>query len=225
MISRITGLILRPAATFAEIVREPHFLAPWLLASLLFAAPMIAAIHRIGAPRLFGSATAILQTQPDLSEQSPEAVAEAMALLFQFVIVLTPIVGIPLTAVCVIPMVRAMHGRAGFRPLLAVTAWATLLPAMGMCLTAAVVLLLRDPAKLSLDSFAPLNLGVLIPARVSPLLHNLGSTLEFFSAWSVYLLSEGIAAAAGIGVRRVFLALALPLLVLAWLIAAAAAML
>jgi hypothetical protein len=94
-----------------------------------------------------------------------------------------------------------------------------------MCLTGALVLAIRDPAKLSLDSLMPFDLGVLIPARISPLLHNIASTLEFFSAWSVYLLSEGIAAAAGISFRRVFLTLALPLLGFSWIFAAIASML
>jgi hypothetical protein len=108
---------------------------------------------------------------------------------------------------------------------MAVTAWAALPPAIGMFLTVMVVLAVRDPAKLSLGSMTPFDLGVLIPARISPLLHNIASTMEFFSAWSVYLLLEGIAAAAGVSFRRAFLWLALPLIAFAWIVAAAFSML
>jgi hypothetical protein len=106
-----------------------------------------------------------------------------------------------------------------------VTAWAALPPAVGMCLTGLLVLAVRDPAKLTLDSLMPFDLGMLIPAGISPLLHNIASTMEFFSAWSVYLLSEGIAAAAGLSFRRVFLSLALPLLGFCWIVAAVVTML
>ena len=221
MIARLTGVTIHPAATFAEIAREPTFLAPWLLASLLFAVPMIAAVQRIGPARLFSTAASLARLQPELADYPAEDLAAAIALLFQIVVVFAPVVAIPTTAVCLMPFARG----ASARQLIAVAAWAALPPAVGMGLTAMLVLVFRDPARLSLESLAPLNLGVLIPASFSRVAHNLAATLEFFSAWSVYLLSEGIAAATGMGLRRALLVLALPLLILAWLIAGAAAML
>jgi hypothetical protein len=213
MIGRIAGLTLRPAATFVEIARAPEFLAAWLVSSVLFAAPMLVAAHRIGMIRLLGNAEGL------------EDFADAIALLFQFLVIVTPLVTIPLTAVCLIPMVKAMRGTAPLRPLLAVTAYAALPPALGICITALLVMVVRDPAKLSLESLAPLNLGLLIPAKLSGVLHNIASTIELFSAWSIVLLSHGVATASGLSFWRVFLALAVPLILFAWALALLAAML
>ncbi len=220
MIDRFKSLIVHPESAFIEIAREQRFLLPWLLASLFLAAPMIAAVQRIGPVRMFGSMLALVETNPDLADQPAEVLAGALARLFEFFVILVPFAAIPLTAVAVIPMFPFLGGKAAWRPLMAVTAWAALPPAVGMCLTVAVVLAVRDPTKLSLDSLTPLNLGVLIPARVSPLLHNVASTMEFFSAWSLYLLCEGIAAATKASFRRVFFWLALPLLGFVWIVAA-----
>jgi hypothetical protein len=225
MVDRLKGLIVHPEATFLVIAREQQFLLPWLLASALLAAPMIAAVHRIGPVRMFGSMVALVEVNPDLADQPAEVLAGGFTRLFEAFVIIVPLVAVPLTAVCLIPMVRFLRGKSSLRPLMAVTAWAALPPAVGMCLTAAVVLVVRDPAQLSLDSLMPFDLGVLIPARISPLLHNIASTLEFFSAWSVYLLCEGIAAAAGTSFRRVFLWLAFPLLAFVWIVAAVFSML
>jgi len=217
MFDRITGLTLHPAATFAEIVRAPRFLEacllPTLLSTVLFALPMLFAAHRAGMVRLLGNA------------QGLEDFVDAIALLFQILVILTPLIAIPLTAVCLIPMLRAMRGAAPFRPLLAVTAYATLPPAVGIFVTAFVVMLLRAPANLTLESLDPLNLGLIIPATFSAALHNIASTIELFSAWSVVLLSHGVAAASGLSFWRIFLAISVPLILFAWTLAALAAML
>jgi hypothetical protein len=225
MIDRLKGLIVHPDITFREIAREPHFLLPWLLSSALLALPMIAAVHRIGPVRLFGPMVALVEINPDLADQPVEVLYGAVTRLFEIIVVVTPFVAIPLTAVSILPMLPILRGKAGFRPLMAVTAWAALPPAMGMFVTTMMVLAVSDPTKLTLGSLTPFDLGVLIPARISPLLHNILSTVEFFSAWSVYLLLEGIAAAAGVGFRRAFLWLALPLIAFTWIVAAVLSML
>jgi hypothetical protein len=212
MIRRIVGLTRHPSDTFREIVREPRFLTPWLLSCAFFVTPMLVAVHRIGITRLLGNLKEL------------EGFEDSVTLLFQFLVVATPIIAIPATALCLIPMIAAMGSTAKLRPLLAVTSYATLLPAAGVCV-AAFFVLLRDPAKLSLESLAPFNLGVLVPATFNSVLHNIASTIELFSAWSVLLLSHGVAAASGLAFRRVFLALALPLILVAWVLAALAAVL
>ena len=65
---------------------------------------------------------------------------------------------------------------------------------------------------------------MLVPERFA-LAHNIASTLELWSAWSVYLLSHGIAAAGGVSFRRIFLQIALPLIFVAWTLAAIMAVL
>ena len=217
MFDRIVGLTLHPAATFTEIARDPEFLSacllPTLLSAVLFATPMLVAAHRAGMGRLLGGV------------QGLEDFVDAITLLFQILVILTPLIAIPLTAVCLIPMLKAMRGAAPFRPLLAVTAYATLPPAVGIFITAFVVMLLRDPAHLTLESLDPLNLGLIIPATFSSLLHNIASTIELFSAWSVILLSHGVAAASGLSFWRIFLAIAVPLILCAWALVARTAML
>ena len=225
MVERLKSLVVHPHIAFAAIARDQRFLLPWLLSSVLLAVPMIAAVHRIGPVRMFGSFVALVEVNPDLADQPAEALYGAVTRIFEFFVIAVPFVAVPLTAACMIPMVKTLRGKAGFRPLMAVTAWAALPPAVGMCLIGLLVLAVRDPAKLTLDSLMPFDLGILIPARISPLLHNIASTMEFFSAWSVYLLSEGIAAAAGLSFRRVFLSLALPLLGFCWIVAAVVTML
>jgi hypothetical protein len=230
MLERLRDLIVRPDVAFREIARRPKFLMPWLLSAFLFAFPMIAAVSRIGPVRLFGNLVALVEINPLLADQPQELLYGAMERLFDLVVILTPLVAIPLTAASILPMLPTLGARvprpgAMFRPLLAVTAWASLPPAAGMFATMMIVLAVRDPKTLSLGSLTPLDLGILIPARWSPVLHNILSTMEFFSMWSVYLLMEGIAAAAGVSFRRTFVWLALPLIVFAWILAACLAML
>jgi hypothetical protein len=225
MVDRLKGLIVRPNIVFAEIAREQHFLWPWLLSSFLLALPMIAAVHRIGPVRLFGSMIALVEINPDLADQPAEVLYGAFTRLFEFLVFLVPFVTIPLTALSVKPMLPFLRGQATVRALMAVTCWAALPPAIGMCVTAVFVLAVGNPAQLTLGSLTPFDLGVLIPARISPLLHNIASTVEFFSSWSVYLLLEGIGAAAGVSFRRAFFWLALPLILFAWIVAAVLSML
>ncbi|GEM_PF-6523019 len=231
MIERIRDLIVRPELAFREIARDPKFLTPWLLSAFLLAFPMIAAVQRIGSVRLFGNVIALVEINPLLADQPQEVLYGAVEHLFDFLVIITPLLAIPLTAACILPMLPTLGTPRGtrlgtlFRPLMAVTAWATLLPAAGMCVTMMIVLAVRDPQTLSLGSLTPFDLGILVPASFSRVLHNIASTMEFFSMWSVYLLMEGIAAAAGVSFRRTFLWLALPLIVFAWIVAAVLSML
>lgn len=212
MIRRLIQLTLHPSAAFDEIVRQPDFVPPWLLTVVFFALPMLIATRRMGILRLLGN------------PQGIEDFVDALAVLFQLMVVVVPAIGIPLTAACLIPMIKAMHGQAAFRPFLAATAYASLPPSIGICFVSFLVMIFRDPSKLTLESLAPLNLGLLVPARFGAA-HSVASTIELFSAWSVVLLSHGIAAASGLSFWRVFLALAVPLILFAWILAFLAAML
>jgi hypothetical protein len=226
MLERLRDLVVRPEVAFRDIARNPKFLAPWLLSAFLFAFPMLAAVSRIGPARLFGNIVALVEIDPLLADQPQELLFGAVERLFDVLVILTPLLAIPLTVACLLPMLptlglpRGTRLGALFRPLMAVTAWAALPPAAGMFVTVMIVLAVRDPKTLSLGSLTPLDLGVLIPASWSPVLHNIASTMEFFSMWSVYLLMEGIAAAAGVSFRRTFVWLALPLIIFAWIVAA-----
>ncbi len=219
MIQRLLGVMWEPEAAFTQIAREERFLAAWLLAVLFFAAPILVLVHRAGPMQLFGAAVKLVQNAPELAEEPPEVLADSLALLFRFFAFAVPIVAIPLTAICLLPLA----GNAKVRPLLAVTSYATLAPAIGLCLTGMIVIATRDPSRITFESLAPLNLGAIV--RGPAVLHNIASTLEVFSAWSVYLLAHGVAAAGGLPFRKVFLSLALPLIFAAWLLAALIAVL
>src|ERR1035438_4137852 len=112
MIERLKSLIAHPETAFVAIAREPKFLLPWLLSSVLLAAPMIAAVHRIGPVRLFGSMVALVEINPDLADQPAEVLYGAVTRLFEFFVIIVPFAAIPLTAVCMIPMLSFQIGRA-----------------------------------------------------------------------------------------------------------------
>ena len=196
-LARITGVFFSPVRTLEAIARRPAWLAPvvlWLLASLGITAVVVPRLdfEKMTRERLEKSG----QTVPEERVQSMVEQQKRFAPVFGYVWAAISSVAIQLlVAVVLWGAFRAFGWDSTYRQALGVTSHAFLPGVVGALLLMPLVARQSrvDPA--GLGDLLRSNLGFLVE-RDSKVLHSLLGSIDFFSFWTIALLTIGLAAAA-----------------------------
>jgi hypothetical protein len=197
--ARLVGVFFSPAATFADIVRHPNFIAPLIilmLASIAVAETMLA---KIGAERMVRQG---IEHSSRASSMSPEQMQQAVDQGARIAGIITHLIGV--VAVPVFLLIIAGAGMliasaifgspVNFKTAFSVACYAGLVRLLSSLMAIALIFL-GDPENFNPQSPTPTDPGFFLSADTSkPLLALLGS-LDIFSFWLMALLGIGFSEA------------------------------
>jgi len=201
-LARIVGTFAAPGHTFADIVREPHFILCWCVQVVVgvgFAAMML---HKVGAYEL---ARQTLMQSSRTRALDPAALQTAInhsAKIFQYTMYFSPVASI----IVLLLLGWIFQGisnfllgqEAGYKQTMSVVSHAFLTQTLFGILAMVVLALMADPTRFQLANPLGTNLGFFLDkSTTSAFVYAFGTHLDIISLWTVVLLSLGLAKLGG----------------------------
>jgi len=198
-IGRMFNVYLEPRATYDDIVRRPGWLTPVLLFTAFNILFTVAFTQRVGWERFMEQQFAKDPRTADMpAEQRARALQQAATFskylgyggaVLGSVIVVAILGGVFLLAFNTI-------GGAGtnYNTSLAIVAHAYM-PNVIAGILAFVILFLKDPADFDLQNPVGSNVGAFLPSGTPRWLESLGTSLDLFVFWILFMLATGFTAA------------------------------
>lgn len=209
-VSRLTGTLLSPGETFADVNRKPTWLAPMIIAVLTVVASSFFFTWRVHPnwdeitrtqikKRMEKSNQSLTEEQMQQQVNIGKTIAKFYPLIGA---VFTPIVYLIVAGVFALGMML-IQAKTTFKKILSVVSWT--FAAMGILGTIVMMasLMVRDEEGLrNIDptqpsGIVPTNLAVFLASEASPVIKAIAGSLDIFSIWILILLSIGFAAIAG----------------------------
>lgn len=211
---KLQGIFFQPRKTFEEINKKPHWLIALIAILIVGALGMLLLSTRIGLDNI---AEQLIQQNPRTSEMPEDQ--RAMAVSFTkgtFVVgalVGAPIIGLLISLALMLAFWVA-GSTAGFAKVYSVVvhSWFAY-TVVATVLSAAVVLLAKEPTELDVMNMVATHLGALVDRVESPVLFAFLSSLDLLSFYMIFLLSVGMSV-----VARKSVGAAATLIVVLWLI-------
>lgn len=197
--ARLVGVFFAPAATFADIVRHPNFVAPFIILTLSSIAVTETMLAKIGIERIVRQG---IEHSSRASSMSPEQMQQAVEQGARIAGIITHLIGVialPIFLLVVagvgMLIASAIFGSpVNFKTAFSVACYASLVTLLSSLMAIALILL-GDPEHFNPQSPTPTNPGFFLAADTSkPLLALLGS-LDIFSFWLMALLGIGFSEA------------------------------
>ncbi|MGZ5441517.1 MAG: YIP1 family protein [Thermoanaerobaculia bacterium] len=195
---KLQGVILEPGAAFREIDRQPNWLLPLLLLTLLSIGAWFVFVQRIGLETM---ALAELQESAQWEQMTPEAREHALAMstgtLMQVIGYVPVTIGPAILLLVVSAAFLLGFSLSGanappFRKLVSVSTHAIFAYTLiSTVLTVGVLLAAKDPQGLDINNLVHSNLAFLANGRETPVLTSLLASLDLLSFYGIYLLSLG----------------------------------
>ncbi len=218
--ARLTGTLLSPGETFADVNRKPTWLSPLLIVLLIGLATTLFVEWRVKPDwdRFFRSQIAKsveksgrTMTKEDIDKAvamqikfSKTDLTSPLSLLFAMVrLVIYTVV------VCVIPAgifalgLMLIQAQTTFKKILSVVSWSTAATGLVGLLVFIGALMIQDQERLrdinppEIPTLVPTNLGVVLPQGMSPFISSLIGSIDVFAIWFLILLIIGFVAISG----------------------------
>jgi hypothetical protein len=200
--ARISGALTGSSEAYADIGRRPRWIIPILISIAISLVVITAYSRHIGWEQ--GLRT-MMEKNTRLQNLPPEQRAQVMDQQLKIIpysayggaVLGTPVV-VAVTAAALMFLFNMLYS-AGlkFGQLFGVTAYAFLTGAVGGIL-AVIVMYLKPPDEFDLQSPLAFNVGAFLsPETTSAWLRSIGSSIDLFSLWTIFLLGAGIAAVSG----------------------------
>ena len=196
MIRRITGVVVRPGATFAALVKTPVWLSTWLLILIVWGICGAALLTTdTGEQALVDERVRVVETFGGLVTDDEYAALRANPPWWVYLTSGGRVLLLPLTTVAVAALLLVAARSDGAR--------ATLTQTMAISVHASVVLLIGQlvatPLHFIRESLtSPLNLAALLPLmEEGSLPARFFGTIDLFALWWAGLLAVGLAALTG----------------------------
>jgi len=202
-LGRLSGALLNPRETFADIARRPSWIAPIVLLTIISVVFLVVLTQRVGWERIVRqsieqnprAAQQMAQLSPEERRQRVEQGAR-IAKITGYVI---GIVGSLLFAAVVAAVLLGAFNLLGavgvsFAASLGIVSHA-LLPRAIVAVLGIVVLYLKDPATIDIQNLVGSNVGAFLGSDAPRWLSTLASSLDLFVVWSILLLAAGFTAA------------------------------
>jgi hypothetical protein len=199
-VQRLTGIYFEPAKTFEDINRKPTWLTMYIVLAVLTAATMFVLMSRMDYATLMRKQMEASPFASMIPEEQMEEIVNRPPTAFQRY---SPYLGAPFLIIIYLVfaaifmlLFTLMGASLSFKKSLSVSFWAMGPPAIILTLLSMLFMYLRDPATLEVnvvDNVAS-NLGMLVPASSSPVIHGILSSIDIFSFWTIFLLAVGFAA-------------------------------
>jgi hypothetical protein len=211
--ARVIGIFFEPDAVFQDIARSPGFILPLVLVILCSAGTAAVMVNRVDMREFMMKQLDKSPRTENMSAAQKEQAIETGAKFAKFGFFFTPLF-VPLGILVIAGILMLMAnfvfgGTATFKQLFSVAAHAQ---SIGIILgiLIVIILFLKDPADVDLQNPIASNLGMLIPIETSKFLHRMGTSLDIFSFWQIYLLGSGAAICGRLSKAKGIMAIAIP---------------
>lgn len=198
-VARITGVIISPTRTFADIANRPTWIAPFLLLCLL--SVVVGGLlgqktdwRSFFERQMSKSARFDQMSQAQKDEVLDKQVAYAPKFAFAFGL-LGAAISILIVALVYWGAFELFTGAAlGFKKSFAITSHA-FVPLIISCVLAIVILLIKPRGDVDPEHFLASSVSAFLPDGAPHWLEALGQSLELFWIWSLALVAIGFSAA------------------------------
>ncbi len=209
-LARLTGALLSPGETFADVNRKPTWIAPMIIAIATVVASTLFFQWRVHPDwdSIFRNQfkKQLERTNQSLTdEQMQQRVGFAKSIAkFSPIIaaVFTPVGYVILAGIFALGMMF-IQAKTSFKKILSVVAWccaATLI--VGTVVTIAALMVRDEEGLRSIDptqpaGIVPSNLAAFLSSGTSAVIKSLAGSIDVFTIWTLILLTIGFAAIAG----------------------------
>lgn len=209
-VSRLTGTLLSPGETFADVNRKPTWIAPMIIAIATVIASTFFFQWRVNPDwdsimrnqikkQLERSNQSLTEEQMQQRVSFAKGIAKFSPLIGA---VFTPIIYVVVAGIFALGLMF-IQAKTTFKKILSVVAWS--FAAIGIVATVVTMasLMVRDEEGLrSIDptqpaGVVPSNIAAFLSSDTSPVLKALAGSLDIFTIWILILLSIGFATIAG----------------------------
>ena len=224
-LSRLTGTLLSPGETFADINRKPTWIAPLVIGIIAAVAFSLFYDWKV-KPDYMAITRQQMKARAGTGEMPPEDRIEQAAnisskISWVYAIIFPPIGVFFLSGVFALGMLL-MQAQTTFKKILSVVAWTSC--AVGVVSVIVIVgsVMMRDNETLKdvpwyyASRYSATNLAAVLSSDTSAVVKAIAGALDVFSIWRLVLLSIGFAAIAGS--RKITIRKTGTLVVALWLI-------
>ena len=209
-VARLTGALLSPGETFADVNRKPTWIAPMIVAIATVLASTFFFQWRVHPDwdsimrnqikkRMERTNQSLTEEQMQQQVSFAKTIAKFSPIIAA---VFTPIIYVVLAGIFALGLMF-IQAKTTFKRILSVVAWSC--AAVGIVATVVTMasLMVRDEEGLrSIDptqaaGIVPSNLAAFLPSETSAVIKSLAGSLDIFTIWILILLSIGFAAIAG----------------------------
>jgi Yip1 domain len=213
--ARIVGVFFEPKKTFEEIAARPTWFPPLLLIVVATLAFMIIFTQHIGWENVvrqqLENSPRTAQMTPDQRELAITQGAKFAPFIGYLTVILVPL-GYLLVAAILLGLTAMMSGGLKFNQIFAVVCYSGL-PSIVFSILATAVMFLKSPTEFNIQNPLVFNVGAFMDPSGSKKLWTLGTSLDLFSFWMIFLIATGLKAAAG---KRLSFGQALFAVILPW---------
>lgn len=208
VLQRLTGCIISPGETFADINRKPTWIVPVLIIVVVALASFALLQwkvkpdwNQIIRQQITARAQSSGQNLTEEQIQQQVRIGSTFAKYTPVVIIVfTPIVYLALAGIFALALLL-MQAQTTFRKIFSVVTWSACVTSlMGAIVTVLALFLKQDVESIDLtkpESISVTNLGGLMPSDMSAPLKALGASFDVFTIWLLILLAIGFAAVSG----------------------------
>jgi len=221
---RLMGVFISPGETFADVARNPGFLAPMITLVVAAIAVTETMLWKIGMERIVRMQ---IEQSNRASGMSPEQLDQAVRQGAKFGSVIAHVaglVGAPIFLLVLaglgILVVNVIFGaRASFKAVLSLVSYANLVSLLGSLMAIAVIFF-GDPEQFNSQNPVPSNVGFFLHQnQVSKPLYAVASSADVLTVWMVILLGVALSKGTEGKVKRTSIILVFVGLWILWILA------
>jgi hypothetical protein len=201
---RLIGVYFEPRKTYDDISRKPSWLGIWIIASILAIGMNYVLTTRVDHETLMRKSLAMNPMTKNLPEEQIQTIVSqpqgAFARYSQMIFAPVGVLLVYILIAAVFLLLFVLMGaNISFKKSLAATFWGMGPPGIIGGIFAIIVMYLKDPSDIEVNPVANVvsNLGLLVAEKEHPVLNSLLSSIDVFSAWTIFLLSLSFAALSG----------------------------
>jgi hypothetical protein len=209
-LARLSGTLLSPGETFADVNRKPTWIAPMIIAIATVLASTFFFQWRVNPDwdsimrnqikkRMERSNQSLTEEQMQQQVSFAKSIAKFSPIIAA---VFTPIFYVILAGIFALGLMF-IQAKTTFKKILSVVAWSSAATAIVATIVTVASLMVRDEESLrSIDptqsaGIVPSNLAAFLPSDTSAVIKSVAGSLDIFSIWLLILLTIGFAAIAG----------------------------
>jgi hypothetical protein len=208
--ARLTGTLLSPGDTFADVNRKPTWIAPMIIAIATVLASTFFFQWRVN-PDWDSIMRNQIKNRMERSNQSlTEEQMQQQVSFAKGIAKFSPIIGAAVTPIFYVILagifalgLMFIQAKTTFKKILSVVAWSSAATGIVATIVTMASLMVRDQEGLrSIDptqsaGIVPSNLAAFLPSDTSAVIKSVGGSLDIFSIWLLILLTIGFASIAG----------------------------
>lgn len=209
-IARLTGVLLSPGDTFADVNRKPTWIAPMVIAILTVLAATLFfqwRVHPDWDSIMRGQIKKQLEkSNQSLTDEQMEqrvSISKSIAKFSPIIAaVFTPIFYVILAGIFALGLM-IIQAKTTFKKTLSVVAWSSAAVSIVSTVVMMASLMIRDEEGLrSIDptqsaGIVPTNIAAFLPSTTSAVIKAIAGSIDIFTIWTLILLTIGFAAIAG----------------------------